>query len=348
MSMPRRQQGLTLIELMIAMMLSLILMAGVIQVFLANKQAYRFADALSRNQENGRFATEFITRELRMAGYLGCATLEKTTPNILANQLPAPAPQIELSPDKAVEGSDDVAAGNTWGAIEGTDVVIIRGANLEGANLTGNLLTNDAEIKVAYDARTKPIPWDAGSVLMVTDCQNADVFRATTVSQSSKNTSKGGKDFKLTQTTIAHSSAMNSSNFLSKPYGPGSRVMSWGSITYYVANDPDTGEPALYRSNYDGNADDDEVLIEGVEDLQILYGEDTDGDGNPDIYRSAAAVASWGDVVSARISLLVRSTERFVLTEQQNLVWTGRAIDTSDRRLRQIFTTTIALRNRLV
>lgn len=348
MNMPRRQQGLTLIELMIAMALSLVLMAGVIQVFLANKQAYRFADALSRNQENGRFAAEFLARELRMTGYMGCATLEKTTPNIIAAQPAAPAPQIELTPDKAIDGSDDVAAGNTWGAIEDTDVVIIRGANLEGANLTGNLLSENANIQIRYDARTKPIPWEAGSVLLVTDCQDADVFRATSVSASTKNDAKNGKNFMLKTTTIAHSNAQNSTNNLSKPYGSGSRVMSWEAITYYVAVDPDTGEPALYRSHYDGNTEDDEVLIDGVEDMQILYGEDTDDDGTPDIYRSAAAVASWADVVSVRVSLLVRSSDPFVLTEQQNLAWTGRAIDTSDRRLRQVFTTTIALRNRLV
>jgi type IV pilus assembly protein PilW len=348
MSMLRRQQGLTLIELMIAMALSLILMAGVLQVFLANKQAYRFAEASSRNQENGRFAADFLARELRMAGYLGCATLRNTTPNIIGNQPAAPAPQIELDVDKAIEGSDDVGAGNTWGAIEGTDVVTIRGGNLEGANLTGNLLAENANIQVNYDARTKPLPWGAGSVLMVTDCQSADVFRATGVSKTTINDTKNGKDFVLQKTTIAHSSAMNSSNFLSKPYGAGSKVMSWESISYYVGNDPDSGEPALYRDRYDGVSEDDEVLIDGVEDMQILYGEDTDGDGNADIYRGAAAVASWADVVSARISLLVRSTDPFVLTEQQNLAWTGRAIDTSDLRLRQIFTTTIALRNRLL
>jgi type IV pilus assembly protein PilW len=348
MSMPRRQQGLTLIELMVSMVLSLILMAGVIQVFLANKQAYRFAESLSRNQENGRFAAEFLARELRMAGYLGCATLRNTTPNIQANQPAAPAPQIELDMDKAIEGSDDVGAGNTWGAIEGTDVVTIRGGNLEGANLTGNLVTENANIQINYDARTKPLPWEAGSVLMVTDCQDADIFRATNISKTTTNDTKNGKDFVLQKTTIAHSSAQNSSNFLSKAYGPGSKVMSWETISYYVADDPDTGEPALYRDQYDGLTSDDDALIEGVEDMQILYGEDTDGDGNADIYRNAAAVASWANVVSARVSLLVRSTEPFVLTEQQNLAWTGRAIDTSDRRLRQIFTTTIALRNRLL
>jgi type IV pilus assembly protein PilW len=250
--------------------------------------------------------------------------------------------------DKAIEGADDVGAGNAWGAIEDTDVITIRGGNLEGANLTGNLTAENANIQVNYDARTKPLPWEAGSVLMVSDCQDADVFRATNVSQTTKNDTKNGKTFKLQKTTIAHSNAQNSSGFLSKAYGPGSKVMSWQSISYYVATDPDTGEPSLYRDFYDGNAADDDALIEGVEDLQVLYGEDTDGNGNPDIYRSAAAVASWADVVSVRVSLLVRSAEPFVLTEQQNLAWTGRAIDTTDRRLRQVFTTTIALRNRLL
>jgi len=46
-------------------------MAGVIQIFLSAKQAYRLQENLSRLQENGRFAMDFITKDVRMAGYAG-------------------------------------------------------------------------------------------------------------------------------------------------------------------------------------------------------------------------------------------------------------------------------------
>ncbi len=65
----RRQQGLTLIEMMIAMVLGLVLVAGAIQLLVANKQSYFLQDAMSRLQENGRFALQLLTRDVRMAGF---------------------------------------------------------------------------------------------------------------------------------------------------------------------------------------------------------------------------------------------------------------------------------------
>ncbi|WP_160288312.1 PilW family protein [Pseudomonas knackmussii] len=66
----RYQAGLTLVELMIAMTLSLILMLGVIQVFLSARQTYSTNDAISRMQESGRFALTFISNSVRLGGYL--------------------------------------------------------------------------------------------------------------------------------------------------------------------------------------------------------------------------------------------------------------------------------------
>ncbi|MCU9946814.1 PilW family protein [Pseudomonas sp. PDM13] len=63
------QRGLSIIELMVALVLSLILLTGVIQVFLSTKQTYATNDAMSHLQENGRFALEFIARNARLGGY---------------------------------------------------------------------------------------------------------------------------------------------------------------------------------------------------------------------------------------------------------------------------------------
>ena len=68
-----RQAGVGLVEIMVAVTLSLILTAGLVQVYTGNKQTYRIQESLSRVQENGRFALDFITRDLRSAGFLGCA-----------------------------------------------------------------------------------------------------------------------------------------------------------------------------------------------------------------------------------------------------------------------------------
>ena len=70
MIVPARQLGLTVVELLVALVLSLLLLTGIIQVFLASKQTYATNEAMSVLQENGRFALEFIARSVRMGGYV--------------------------------------------------------------------------------------------------------------------------------------------------------------------------------------------------------------------------------------------------------------------------------------
>jgi len=64
--------GMSLIELMIALVIGLVLLAGVIQVFSASRTAYQLSQAIARNQENARFALDFLQRDLRMVGHAGC------------------------------------------------------------------------------------------------------------------------------------------------------------------------------------------------------------------------------------------------------------------------------------
>jgi type IV pilus assembly protein PilW len=96
-------------------------------------------------------------------------------------------------------------------------------------------------------------------------------------------------------------------------------------------------------------------LVEDVEDIDIVYGVDTDGDGVVDVYRRADAVADWNQVVSARISLLVVGPENNVTTNAQTYAFRDTDGDglpdtqtAPDRRLRQVFSTTISLRNRVM
>lgn len=70
---PCQQKGMTLIEIMIALLLGVFLLAGVIQIFISSRETYRVQEALSRLQENGRFAMDFIGRDIRMADYRACA-----------------------------------------------------------------------------------------------------------------------------------------------------------------------------------------------------------------------------------------------------------------------------------
>ena len=65
----RYERGLTLLEILVALMISAFLIAGVIQLFIGSKQTYRFYDAMSRLQENGRLALDTMAMDIRMADY---------------------------------------------------------------------------------------------------------------------------------------------------------------------------------------------------------------------------------------------------------------------------------------
>ena len=69
-----KQSGVTLVELLIAMLIGAFLVGGILQVFAGARQTYRVHDATSRMQEGGRMALEVLARDIRMADFWGCAS----------------------------------------------------------------------------------------------------------------------------------------------------------------------------------------------------------------------------------------------------------------------------------
>lgn len=65
----RRLCGFTLVEIMVALLIGMVLLAGISQLLIGNQNTYHFQNNLSRLQENGRYALEMLSRNLRMAGF---------------------------------------------------------------------------------------------------------------------------------------------------------------------------------------------------------------------------------------------------------------------------------------
>lgn len=63
------QHGVTLIELMIALVLGLVLTGGALQVFISSKESYRVTESNSQLLQSGKIGLEFITKSLNMAGF---------------------------------------------------------------------------------------------------------------------------------------------------------------------------------------------------------------------------------------------------------------------------------------
>jgi len=206
------QEGLSLIELMIAITLSIFITAAMISLFVNSKQNYRLNENMSRLQENARFAMAFLARDIRMADYRTCVTADRR------------ADAIAGTNDTGLNSSDTVTV--LW-------------------------QSNDCDAGVA------------------------------------------------TNTTI------------------------------FSIQSGSSGAPALFRSVNGVNTE----LVEGIENLQILYGEDTDNDDVPNYYVDSASITNMAQAVSVRLTVVARTLET-------NLT-------TGGGRITRNFTSTVTLRNRL-
>lgn len=65
-----KQLGLSLIELMIAMVLSMFLLGALIQLAISNKQSYNFQQTQAVTQENSRFASYYLQAIVEKAGFM--------------------------------------------------------------------------------------------------------------------------------------------------------------------------------------------------------------------------------------------------------------------------------------
>jgi type IV pilus assembly protein PilW len=337
----RRSGGFGLIEIMVGLLIGSILIAGVVQLFIGSRRTYETNEAMARIQENGRFALMELTRDIRMAGYQGCGIIsaDSVQTNIIAE---GSISEVQaFMTDNVIDGTNDIGT-NTFQAQPGNDVITLRFASPDAAAVTDADVDN-ANLKIANNGPDI----QQGETVVVSDCVNADVFNVTNVS----NTSNGP------EITLAHANNLNTTNRLSKVYDEGALLMRFVSRRYYVRDTGRTGidgDPilALYR---DDPADTSSAvpLIDGVESLQILYGEDTNADYEVDRFATADAV-DMDDVIAVRIALLIGSTgpakdvaEAGTYQVGDVTVGPDEEIDLEpDRRLRMVFTATTSLRNR--
>ena len=321
------QKGLSLIELMIAVVLGIFITGGMLQLFVNSKQSYRVQENLSRLQENGRFAMGFITKDIRMVDYWGCL---KSTSGI-ENNLNASATFNTFT--SAVEAADNNAVVDA--VINGTDTITLKGAFGSGAYVTQIPANTSAAFKVEDNSDL-----EENELVIISDCIDGDLFQIT------NDPSVGGAGFDniIHNTGAVSSGPGNANKPFKKIYGTDAQILKLNFATYSIQSNP-SGIPALYRSI---NGSVPQELIEGVENMQILYGEDTDNDKTPNNYLPAGTAGlNLDNVISIRVSLLIRTLEDKIATQSQPYTIFGVTTTPADRIFRRVFTSTIALRNRL-
>ncbi len=353
----KHQQGLSIVELMIGILLSLILLTGVVQLYVSNSTSQRVLHAASRMQEAGRFSIDFASREIRMAGFTGCARIGNT--GISFNNIADAGFGYDADGDgdtdamgfigtNAVSGFDNVTSplddeltdmGLSIGAgvgqvVAGTDVIVIKGSrSCPGGNIVQQMNLTSANIKIK-DADLCNITQN--SLVLVSDCSSADLFVV------SNNPNSNGVD----KSTLAHGNNVNHGTKLSKSYGLDAAVYQMYVTALYIGNGA-AGQPALFQTTTTGGAFTTLELVDGVTDMQIEYGEDTDDDFAANYYVTADNVTNMDNVVSTHVSFLVRSNDDNLSPEQVQYSFNRALTTAGDNRLYQPYTATVTLRNRV-
>ncbi|MDJ0738170.1 MAG: PilW family protein [Gammaproteobacteria bacterium] len=338
-----KQTGLTLVELMVATTLSLVLLAGVLLVFSANKATYQMQNGLGTLQENGRYAVRQIAADLQQAGFGGCKSphIEPHFKNVVTAS-GATAWLDDFAAGQFLDGRNDPSGTVTIGSVDmvsNTDSIEIRGPLRSNVAFVAAPVLKNGNVTVLGTATG----FANNEFLLIGDCKSGTIFRATNVSTAGSNT------------VITHTTG-NKHNELAEPYGSDAVVMEFDRHTYFVGDTGrlnQTGQAinALYR--FDGtNAVE---LVDGVENMQIDYAFDTDGNGDIDAFghagqiRPTGSLYDWDEVMAVRVSLLLNSVEGASAVEAPYTYFpsgsTSISPPTGDFRLRQEFSSLISIRN---
>lgn len=342
----RKQRGLSLIEMLIAITLGLILIAGVIQMFLSSRVVFSTQQAISRVQEGGRLAVEFMSRDIRMAGYMGCAS--RDTPFL--NDLPATFWTRFVDPadlDRRAFSVEGLTSADNLGElglnpapVADSDLVALRFAAGSPHILSENATTNTIRVRAAgvVPALNCANGICNGANLLVSNCVGGHIFSAAAVNWAADITTithAGG--WPLPGGGVA--ATVNPMN----EFFENSELLPIWTVVYYVGLNP-AGRPSLYRRETGAPAVE---IFEGIENVSFRY-RIPDGSPNP-VYLSAPAInGQWALVDSVSIELLLQGAEDNVLEAPQGYSFAGQDVaGPADRRVRQIFNTTVAIRSRI-
>lgn len=326
-------KGFSIVEFMIAITIGSLLVATVGSVYVSNKRTFRVQEALSRLQENARVANYILNKEIRMAGFQGCAGENFIR---MTNRVKDPSKVVLYdTPLSGFESSTTtfspaLPTSLTGKPAAGSDIIEIRMAANTGVQLRDDMNKENNPILV-YDR----LGIMAGEVVFISNCVVGDIFIA------------GGDS---NATAITHTVTNNTSNSLTTPYTAGSQVMRYVYYAFYVKN---TGrnnadnQPiyALVRQDVLGN---EVEIVDGLEKMKISYGVDLNNDKTADQYQSATTVENnnnWNKVISIKLNLLFATTEN-VSSQPQAYQFNGATITPSDRKLRREWESFITIRNR--
>ncbi len=344
-------RGFSLVEVMVALAISLFLLSGVVASFVSSQSSYETNEKFARILENGRFALDAMTSDLRSSGFVGCArqpTYLSTSLNndttLQWNFLAGPVPGFQATGPNTWAPTMDASIASP---LSGSDVLVVRVPVRErvALPLTADMGSATGTLQVPIGS-TNGVA--SGDIALVYSCEAISVFQVSGYDSATGVISHAAN--------AAGNVPGNANDTVNYSYRQAvTHVVPVETVAYFVApstrvgdaTDPaPAGTTSLWRRR---GLNPVEELVEGIEQLQVLYGVDTNGDVLVDAYRTANNVTNWNDVISVSVALLARSIEQYgVDTDRRTYnVLDVSVVAPADRRLREVFTATASIRNRV-
>ena len=314
-----RSGGFTLIELMVAMVLGLIVIAGVTSVFLAGQQSFRTNDALANVQDSSRVAFELMARDIRGAGLTGCNSLNNRIVNVL-NRAPGNPGTAAWWADwgNAVHGYDSastdpaVAAGSGVGQrVAGTDSLQLMGAGDMSVNIANDVPGTNFKLNQTTTQLT------GGDIIIACSPDHAAILQITGYNSSNitvgYNTGNNNPSPGNCSSNLGYPNDACTGNSPDYTFPPNSKIAKLTAVDWYIGNNP-AGGTSLYRVSLQNSGGTmsatSQEMVRNVTGMTITY-------LNPAIgaiggkFQTASVITAnngWAGVTAVNVALTIRST----------------------------------------
>lgn len=312
----RSQQGFTLTEMLVAMVISLVLVGGAIVMLSNSSDVSRETSNTIALTERLRLAIDQMAYDIRMAGFTGCSRDVVVKNNIHDNQIGNSNKLLVTT--SGLEGlkkssgttykwlpSDTSKSSDLSLATDADNGLTIRYVEATRSTPTKADASVSDDIVIASDSASR---YSVGDILAVTNCQTTDIFVLSSA-PSDAGAGKKGLSHKIT------GNRFNKTDDLQSTYKQGSFVGRAIFKRYYIGEFQDEPTLMVRQPTFKENklVEEELPLAIGIQSMSILYGVDTTagGDGKPDTYKEASAMSSsdWSSIISLRYTLTARSED---------------------------------------
>lgn len=343
------QAGLSIIELMIALLLGSLLILGVTQIFISNSQTFRINEATARVQENARLASEILGRAIRGAGFVGCKPINAVTNNLDTTNGNFNPLFDQMRPGRGI--TSEVALRPAAANGTTTDFLALSRVSSPGLFISAPAV-NSASF-VVNDATGL----SAGDRILVGNCVDADLAQISSIAAvaggpsatitvspggASASPPRPGNSTNQLQ-TVNRPSACTATNCFSATYSP-AHVMLMQNEAYFIGTS--AGRNGLFLTNGDQTFE----LVSGIEDMQIRYVVNNAGTLSfPEPANTGTDTTNWDLVTGVEVSLLVRGGDDDLLETAQTVCYPSWAascnVTMPDRALYRVVEFVTSLRN---